>query len=286
MSIKNINNESGEEKMKDDQILVNDDTSGSKLSVRFYSKKELALAAKNETQILISYRFKSFGIMDHYSDFLEYIKSCKNPELSEYIFEVGPVNLFYDLDIKSKDHPTEYSNSKDIVSTVIQKTEEFLKKSFQVSVRTTVLKSHTKKKIALDLQKKSYHITFHLSSENNNPVYIKSVHVCKLIAKGLFPDYTKKKIVDTSVHREGCFRSIYSSKEGERRPLIHCKLGDQPINDMDSFVQYCPDLSLATLICKSDVISLFPSGGTKKVFSKKSLDSRISPPLINPLRTN
>ncbi|KAJ3217785.1 hypothetical protein HK099_005353 [Clydaea vesicula] len=45
-------------------------------------------------------------------------------------------------------------------------------------------------------------------------------------------------VIDTSVYREGLFRTIYSTKSGEKRPFVFCKSGDE-FEDMDSFIA-CP----------------------------------------------
>ena len=47
-------------------------------------------------------------------------------------------------------------------------------------------------------------------------------------------------MVDPSVYREGLFRTLYSSKNGEKRPLVRCNLSDA-FDDIEAFVCYTPE---------------------------------------------
>jgi P4 family phage/plasmid primase-like protien len=244
---------------------------------KIYDTKKPALKDKKDYQILgslgnVKSNFKFF-LLDNYQDLLAYLYShllpgkeinpngfvaadfTSLPLLYEYTFEKLPINFFYDIEIKLKDNPAEFKIFRTTVEDIINVTEVYLREVLQLQVRTLVLISHTKQKVDDSLKKKSFHVIFRCTDSNGSPVYFKNVHVLKILVKYLFPALTDKKIVDLSVFREGCFRTIYSTKTGEQRPLIKSKkIGlKEPYDDIETFVQFTPNVERAIIIGTSDL---------------------------------
>jgi P4 family phage/plasmid primase-like protien len=201
-----------------------------------YDKKSLALKAKKPTEILYAQDCKRFFICDNYNDFLKVILSKhETPRLYEYIFAKDPVNFFYDIEIKEHENNIEYNEYVNVISTIIDSTRSFFIK-LGLLVKVIVLESHTTGNN--ENHKKSFHLIFKLSTKSNECIFLKNVLVCKTLAQYLFPKLSLKKIVDISVYREGCFRTIYSTKINESRAFVRSIFGDQDFNDIETFVQY------------------------------------------------
>jgi P4 family phage/plasmid primase-like protien len=241
------------------------------MSKQKFQNKQAALKEKKDYQILAAFDCKGFHIFENYPSFITCINPKEKPRWYEYIFEKDPVNFFFDIEIKKKEYPNEFNNFKEIIEEILKKVEDYFKK-LAFTVKIIVLKSHTKTSVPEEDKKISFHVIFRLRN-NSNHIYFKSVHVCKTFAEYLFPDLTKKKIIDCSVYREGCFRTLHSSKakkgtkESENRPLIRDeKRGDQDFEDIDTFVQYTPLLNSDLLI--DEKILKLPAVNEKKTTIK------------------
>lgn len=70
--------------------------------------------------------------------------------------------------------------------------------------------------------KRSYHIIVKLKDN----LAFGGGKCLKPLVKDMFPEYTKQKIVDLSVYREGLFRTYLNTKEGENRPLVKGDMSD------------------------------------------------------------
>ena len=90
--------------------------------------------------------------------------------------------------------------------------------------------------------KRSFHILLRITDNNDNKeILIENVQVLKKLYKefdlGIYKSTDDKYIVDPSVYREGLFRTLYSSKNGEIRPLIRSETSDD-FQDIEAFVCY------------------------------------------------
>jgi P4 family phage/plasmid primase-like protien len=136
-----------------------------------------------------------------------------------------------DIEIYRSKNQYEYDNSEKIVQEIIDKVN-----SLGISFKTIVLESHSEM-----LNKHSYHLIFRAS----NHIYFNCVKSFKKVVENLFPELTKKKIIDLSVYREGLFRTVYSTKSGESRYLtwntrLSSEFGEDQEPDLLTFVTYTP----------------------------------------------
>ena len=192
--------------------------------MKFYAKKITAINKLAKTQILCNQNIKQYFILDDYQEFFNLIKSTTDPCFYEFIPENQPINLFFDIEIYKDKNEQEFNNSHEIVQD-IKKTIQETFSSFQL--KFIILESHS-------LIKKSYHIIVKSVQENTH-FYFPNVKSVKEIIKTLFVDLVNLKIIDTSVYREGLFRTIYSSKFQEKRFLVKSNISD-PFEPLDTFV--------------------------------------------------
>lgn len=202
------------------------------LVVKEYTTKKAALKNLQDNQILCNRNITKYFILEDYKQFVELLG--KN-NYYEFIPENTLVNLFMDIEIYEKD--TEFYNS----DLFIERIKDVLKTFFNnYHLMFYILESHTTN--INDIQKKSYHVIVRMLNENKQAVYFKNVLIVKNIISTLFPKETGKKIIDTSVYREGLFRTISSSKKNEDRPLkISCSSQYDNDNVIYFFVAYCPE---------------------------------------------
>jgi P4 family phage/plasmid primase-like protien len=218
-----------------------------------YEKKSLALKVKKLDQIMYAEDCKRFSICDNYDELLQVIMSKTSPRIFEYVFANDPVNFFYDIEIKQSDNPIEYNDYTNVISNIFETTRSFFQ-NLNYQFKEIVLESHDN-----NMFKKSFHVIYRLS-QHDSSVSFKNVSICKNLANQLFPNLTAKKIVDLSVYREGCFRTIYSTKINESRPFVRSKLGDQDYNDIETFIQYTHPRSILL-----EDLGLFKKVDKKKV---------------------
>ena len=125
-----------------------------------------------------------------------------------------------------------------LVNTCIQKVDELIKEKYpNASIKKIILESHSEKK-------RSYHIILRITDDDNNEILFENVNVLKDLYKSFgldtYKDSENRHLVDPSVYREGLFRTLYSSKNGEKRPLVRCNLSDA-FDDIEAFVCYTPE---------------------------------------------
>ena len=192
--------------------------------MNFSSKKD-AMRNMSDGQILVCKNLNRFCLLSGYEELGAILLNNvgKKQFLYEYIFESKPVNFFYDIEIYDEER-------YDVINNILERTTCFFK-GLGLDVCQIVLESHK-----ADV-KRSYHVVYQLK-EMGRSIQLASVHVAAAIAKHLHLELTKEKIIDCSVYREGCFRTIYSSKRNENRPLVKSDLSDA-IEICDTFVQCC-----------------------------------------------
>jgi P4 family phage/plasmid primase-like protien len=182
------------------------------MNILYKTKKECLKANEKEKGLIMSYQINKYMIVRNYEEFLEFIK--KNPTCFEYISSSIPVKLFFDIEIFKKDKVL-YESPESVVEVI----ENIYGNQY------ILLESH-KEGI-----KKSFHIIY-------PDIHFRNVIVLKkeVLGKKQLKTLLEKKIIDSSVYREGVFRTLYSSKQNEKRPLIYSKYSPIKDSDLDTFV--------------------------------------------------
>lgn len=197
-----------------------------------YAKKSCAIKYLNDNNILGNEDLSTYFVLDDYNQYIELIKNTKEPCYYEHISNKSKVKLYLDIEIYKDKQELKFENHVEIIKNIQKEIERFFME-YKCSIRNIILESHNE-------MKKSYHIIICIKDDENNNIYFENTKSVKTLISGLFPELCKLKIIDTSVYREGLFRTIYSSKRGENRPLVKSELSDD-FEDIDTFVSYCPE---------------------------------------------
>jgi P4 family phage/plasmid primase-like protien len=185
--------------------------------MKIFNTKSAALKCISQIEILCNEDIKKYFILPNTDAFINLIENSECPCYYEFISENSPVNLFFDIEINQDKTPREYEQHVSII-TGIKETLFLFFTELQFSCKFVILESHS-------ISKKSYHIILHLQQKERS-IYFTSAKSLKPFIDKLFPNYSKLKIVDLSVYREGLFRTYLSSKNNENRPLIKNNLSD------------------------------------------------------------
>jgi P4 family phage/plasmid primase-like protien len=204
-----------------------------------YSKKNSAIkkAATSATHKLVANRqITNYFTIENHTEFLKLIKSSEPKDYYEHIPSNVPVPFFFDIEIY-KDKTDYYHNPDTIINTCINQVKDSCLGQF-TRMHKIVLESH-----APD-HKLSFHIIIRLFNHHDQEVLFANVSQLKMLYKQFklhaFKDSSKRYLIDPSVYRDGLFRTIYSSKEGENRPLVISAASDS-FNELQSFVCYHQD---------------------------------------------
>lgn len=198
--------------------------------MKYFSRKNIALKHQQSHQILANKDITNYFLVDSYSDFLGVITQDPSPSYYEFISDTSPVKLFFDVEIYSHKQPDHFESHIECISHI----RETVALHFSDYKSTfIILESHSQ-------TKRSYHIIVTLQNATNEFAYFSSVHDVKKLVVSLFSEFIDLKIIDPSVYREGIFRTIFSSKSGEARPLVKSAISDD-FNIIDSFVAFCPE---------------------------------------------
>ena len=206
------------------------------MNIKFFKRKALALQkAQSLNQILANKQVTDYFITESYSSFLETIISSDSKNFYECILANKPVCFFFDIEIY-KDKSDFFEKFEEIIDLCKNKVKELFNDTHQI--KAIVLESHKE-------DKKSFHIIFRVFDlETNKEMLFKDVQVLKDLYKQFgfakLKDKDNKHIIDPSVYREGLFRTIYSSKNGENRPLVKSQLSDE-FEDIETFIGYNTD---------------------------------------------
>jgi P4 family phage/plasmid primase-like protien len=199
----------------------------------YVKNKDLLICNSNITKYFIINK----GSKDaNYKEFLKLIKNDKHPRFYEYIHSNNCCTLFFDVEIwKNEDESSFFNKNHDIIN-IIKKALISWKPKWEF--RFLILESHNESKF-------SYHVICRIKDENENNVVFESVSSLKTLYNLLnFKNYREKKngkpynIIDPSVYRDGIFRTIYSSKNEENRPLKKSELSDEFDDDCETFVSF------------------------------------------------
>jgi P4 family phage/plasmid primase-like protien len=254
------------------------------MSIKYYNNKIDALEYLNtlpDGGIVCNRNIKKYFVLQNYKSFLNAINRSHRKDFYEFIPSNKPVCFYYDIEIYKRDDTNDdknddknddtnidtnddknddinidtniintnidyYINYKIIVETCIEKVYNLVKIEFpNVTMKQIILESHSDKK-------RSFHIILRFFDDDVEIVfedvnYLKNLY--KRFKLDLFRDSENKYIIDPSVYREGLFRTLYSSKHQENRPMIKSVLSD-PFEDIESFVCY---FSERTIIFKDTV---------------------------------
>lgn len=195
--------------------------------MKFYTKKSEALKTLPENCILANKNIKYYFHTENLQTFLETIQSSDTKHFYEFINDHQPVNMFFDIEMyKEQNIFTKPDSVVDLVKDVVNKRYPNFDKKF------IVLQSHC-------VNKKSFHVIIRMVNDNDENIYFKNVGELKKVVSNIqnFQELIKQKIIDTSVYREGLFRTIHSTKENEDRPLVKSSLSDDFL-DIETFVTH------------------------------------------------
>ena len=192
-------------------------------------KKEQVIQLKTDNNIIYTTNYNNYEITDNHTTFLELIKKSKTTNFYEYIQKNCIVNLFFDVDISKEKNSTEFENYIKVID-IIKDTIKY--RFHDYIIRFIITESH-------NTFKKSYHMTIRMKNDKNENIYFYNDQYLKTIIQDMseFDKLINDKIIDTSVYREGLFRTIYSSKPNENRPFVKSELSDD-FSDIESFVTY------------------------------------------------
>jgi hypothetical protein len=197
--------------------------------MKVFAKKATVLKYLKPHQILGNDNIKKYFILNDYGAFAELITSSKSPCYYEFIPENAWVNLFMDIEIYQDKQPEAFEQHVTIISEILTT----IRNTFEpFNLQIIVLQSHS-------AIKRSYHVIVRLHNDEG-PYYFKGVKNLKRVMTKLFPQWTNAKVIDTSVYREGLFRTFSSSKANEERPLVRDQLSDD-FELLETFVCNCPN---------------------------------------------
>lgn len=200
-----------------------------------FKRKSAAIEFCRDNQIIANNDILKYFILDSYDAFGELISATQGPAYYEFIRENANLNLFLDIEIHQSRWPEEFKTHSAILRNITDTLRECFEKS-DLLVKIIILESHSS-------IKKSYHIIVRaFRGTCHHPVYFTKVKDLKTLVVKLFrkEDYIKKKIIDTTVYREGLFRTYLSSKSGENRPLVKSTESDD-FSVVETFVCYTED---------------------------------------------
>ena len=203
------------------------------MSFTFYNSKKEALRNRLENGILFNKDLTEYAWVADHITLIQLIKDSDVKHFYEFIPKGVPVNLFFDIEIYKSKHPTEFNDSLSF----IKKVKEIITNLISdYQIRFIILESHNN-------IKKSFHIVCRIHNQDRSSnIYFSNVEQIKLFIKSIpqFKGYIRQKIIDTSVYREGLFRTIYSSKRDESRPLVLSQLSDTMTSETETCVTFCP----------------------------------------------
>jgi P4 family phage/plasmid primase-like protien len=204
----------------------------------YYKKSDALDIAKNTGKILANKSITQYFIINDYSEFLDIIKNETRKNYFEYISPDVPLPFFFDIEIY-KDKSIYYDDYFYIISLCIDSVIDLCKNNTKIdnpTFKKIILQSHSENKL-------SFHIIVRVYDSSNSEILFSNVNTLKKIYKSFdfdkFKDDDNKNIIDPSVYKSkgGLFRTIYSSKPDEIRPLIKSELSDD-FDDLESFVCY------------------------------------------------
>ena len=198
-------------------------------ALKYYKNKTSALKYLNNN-ILCNREITKYFLLDNYQNFIDLIKGEEIKNFYEYISSNVPINFFYDIEI----YDTSY-DSNELINICINKVINRVNSLYNnITIKKIILESHSN-------SKQSYHIILRfIDKDDNKEILFENVKTLKSLYKDFDLHKYKlqnKYLIDPSVYRDGLFRTIHSSKNGEARPLIKSNISDD-FDDIETFVCY------------------------------------------------
>ena len=200
------------------------------VTLKYYKNKTSALKHLNNNNILCNREITKYFLLNDYQHFIDMIKTDEKKNFYEYISSSLPINFFYDIEIYDKSY-----DSNELINICINKVINKVKSIYEnIAIKKIILESHSD-------SKQSYHIILRfIDKDDNKEILFENVKILKSLYKEFDLHKYKlrnKYLIDPSVYRDGLFRTIYSSKNGENRPLIKSDKSDD-FDDIETFVCY------------------------------------------------
>jgi len=202
--------------------------------MHYYIRKGIALKKLEKEKILCNRSITQYFIAEDYVNFLNIIKNSETKDFYEYIPKDKAVCFFFDIEIY-KDTSVYFDEYNVLLEKCYNSVANIIGDTYKV--RKIVLESHSE-------TKRSFHIILRIRDNNDTELLFKDVNdlknIYKLCELDIFKDDKNRNLIDPSVYREGLFRTLYSSKNGENRPLVKSVYSDE-FQDIETFVCYKKD---------------------------------------------
>lgn len=186
--------------------------------------------------------YGNYQTTDSYFKLITLIHGSQSPMFFEYIAHDKPVTPFFDIELRREDiELTEDLKVKG--DTLVDSVIHVLKTHFMNNkVEVIHLQSHIL--ISDALEKYSCHLIFRIYDQHGINIMLPNITSLKELVTRLFPHRSFVGI-DFTVYRSGggLFRTIYSSKPYQCRPLLpHSSNSISPIETLEllSFICYTP----------------------------------------------
>lgn len=190
-----------------------------------YKKKKETLEDRKPGEVVAAYGYDKYFVVSSYKELMDRIREDTNPCYFEHISRDAMVPLFFDMDIAKNKYPEHYEHFLEVV----ERLRRLVVEDFpNYTCKWIILESHSD-------EKKSFHIIVRMRDMHGNSVYFAN---CNSLKQYVTTKVSKTiDIVDTSVYRDGLFRTIYSSKPKELRPFVKSNISDD-FDELESFVTY------------------------------------------------
>lgn len=212
------------------------------MKITYYKKKAYAikrqqiLRQEGKESVVCNRNITNFFVLDNHEQFIELIKKETVQDFYEFIPTTLAVPLYFDIEVY-KDASPFFENTSQLLDKLHDHVYRLVNNILKDKVGQTkriVLESHSE-------TKRSFHILYIINNDNNERVLFKNVKTLKDVYKMLkldqYKDNLNRHLIDPSVYREGLFRTIYSSKMGENRPLVKSDISDD-FEEIETFVTY------------------------------------------------
>jgi len=207
---------------------------------KYYKSKAIPLKRAIGTgQLLVNRGITKYFILPNHQAFIDLIGSSVVKDFYEYIPAQVQVPFFFDIEIY-RGNSEYFENPKLVIDACVNHVRNLFVNTHnhpQYGFKTIILESNSE-------SKRSYHVIIRVTDEQDQEILFANVGQLKDLYKSFgldaYRDTNNKNLVDPSVYREGLFRTIYSSKTGEVRPLVKCDWSD-PFTDIETLITWHSD---------------------------------------------
>jgi P4 family phage/plasmid primase-like protien len=195
-----------------------------------YKRKSEVVQSAQSGEVIAAHGYDKYFTAKSHAELLEKIREHKSKCFFEHIGRHGLIAMYFDLDISKTKHPDKFTKHLDLIEELKTTVQSEFK---EYSLKWIILESHCD-------EKRSYHIIVRMQDADKNNVYFQN---CNDLKKYVTTSFSRKPalqdVVDTSVYRDGLFRTIHSSKPKETRPFVKSEISDD-FDEVESFVTYTP----------------------------------------------